>query len=541
MRAYVPLLTTNYKNLSHPFMMVFLIKDYFFGIIDKKHDQLVPMLATYNFEGYKDVLCMVLRKYYFKKYYIYATLMTLIVIPGIISFGASLFVVGILPSFVAVPIVWTLYIRRKAKNDELPQYLSQILLPIFISFAYYMLVLLILFGVSGYSFVTMNDETVRLLIFLTLPYIGATIVLSFFSSLWFFAIMHCIVIVLILIPTLIICRKKIAFDRRICVGLACVLCLVGTMVFQFHARSQRFLGRRSREVLVIDDEVSLRQYRPFTNDNYLVEMPWEPTIIFTENFPRLDGATAAYPVYAAIAQALFVGLDEVTVREYVSVSQTDVAYQRLINGEIDVFFGAQPSSEQIAAAQARGIEFTMTPIAREAFVFFVHYDNPVDSLTITQIQDIYQRQISNWQQVGGRNERILPFQRPENSGSQTIMLAAVMRDRPIAYPLREERMVGMGGIVVGVAQYRNYSSAIGYSFRYFVTGMRPHEDIKLLAIEGIAPTPENIRNNTYPFTVNVYAVTAGTDNENTHLLIEWILSEQGQAFIELCGIVPITG
>ena len=114
-----------------------------------------------------------------------------------------------------------------------------------------------------------------------------------------------------------------------------------------------------------------------------------------------------------------------------------------------------------------------------------------------------------------------------------------MRDRPIARPFYEERMVFMGGIVVGVAQYRNYSSAIGYSFRYFVTGMHPHEDIKLLAVDGIAPTPENIRNNTYPFTINVYAVTAGTTNENTQELIDWILSEQGQAFIELCGIVPI--
>ena len=476
-----------------------------------------------------------------KNYYIETTLMALFVIPGIVSLAAFLFVVGILPSFVAIPIVWVLYIRRKAKLDELPQNLSQILLPIFISFVYYMLVLLILFGISGYSFVSMNNVNARLMVFLTLPYFGAFFIMSFLGSLWFFTIMHCITIMLMLIPTLIICRKKIAIDRQVCIGMACVVCLVGVMVFQFHMRNQRFLGRRDREILVIDDEVSLSLFIPFCNNNFLVEMPWEPTIVFTENFPRLDGATAAYPLYAAIAQALFVGLDEVTAREYVSVSRTDAAYQRLINGEIDVFFGARPSSEQIAVAQARGIEFTMTPIAREAFVFFVHRGNPVDSLSIAQIQDIYQRYISNWEQVGGKNERILPFQRPENSGSQTIMLEAVMRDRPIARSFYEERMVFKGGFVVDVAQYRNYSSAIGYSFRYFVTGMRPHKDIKLLAIEGIAPTPENIRNNTYPFTVNVYAVTAGTDNENAHVLIEWILSEQGQAFIELCGIVPIAG
>ena len=51
------------------------------------------------------------------------------------------------------------------------------------------------------------------------------------------------------------------------------------------------------------------------------------------------------------------------------------------------------------------------------------------------------------------------------------------------------------------------------------------------------PSVENIQNGAYPFTVDVYAVTAGSANENTEKLIEWILSEQGQGFIETCGYV----
>ena len=53
------------------------------------------------------------------------------------------------------------------------------------------------------------------------------------------------------------------------------------------------------------------------------------------------------------------------------------------------------------------------------------------------------------------------------------------------------------------------------------------------------PTVENIRNGAYPFTIDVYAVTAGSANENTDALIAWILSEQGQEFIEICGYVGI--
>jgi len=323
-------------------------------------------------------------------------------------------------------------------------------------------------------------------------------------------------------------------------------------------RTRAYHQARGHEIIRMDDErnraisqarrieheiVRIDRYKPFVYGNSLVVMQETPSITFTENFPRLDGATAAFPVFAAIAQALYIGLDEYTAPEFITVSQTDAAYERLINGEIDIFFGAQPSRQQLEMAYRIGVELIMTPVAREAFVFFVHRDNPVNDLSIEQIQDIYQRNITNWSQVDGRDEQILAFQRPENSGSQTIMLDLVMRDLPIAQPVIVEWMHMMSDVVhyVAINDYRNVSSAIGYSFRYFVTGMHPNDDINILAINGVEPTIYNIQSGAYPFIINVYAVTAGSTNENVDILIEWILSDQGQMFIELCGIVPIQG
>ena len=188
-------------------------------------------------------------------------------------------------------------------------------------------------------------------------------------------------------------------------------------------------------------------------------------------------------------------------------------------------------------AKERGVLLKLTPIAKEAFVFFVNRKNPVKSLTIEQIRDIYRKNITNWNDVGGSNEAIIPFQRPENSGSQTIMLAKVMEGNPLPPPLMEEYVRGMFEVVREVATYTNYSSSIGYSFRYFVTGMSPNNSIKLLAVNGVEPTPENIRSGVYPLTVDVYAITAGSENANTEKLINWILSEQGQKLIELYGYV----
>jgi phosphate transport system substrate-binding protein len=183
----------------------------------------------------------------------------------------------------------------------------------------------------------------------------------------------------------------------------------------------------------------------------------------------------------------------------------------------------------------------------------VNGQNPVSALSIKQIQDIYLKKITNWQSVSGQDKEIMPFQRPENSGSQTAMIKEVMKGKKLPFEGREIVM-GMGMTVRSVAVYRNEEESIGYSFRFFTqdmmafgeqrikTPLETAEDIgrvKLLDVDGVAPTEQNIRNGTYPLTVNVYAATAGTANPNAAALIAWLLSPQGQSLIEKTGYVGI--
>lgn len=198
---------------------------------------------------------------------------------------------------------------------------------------------------------------------------------------------------------------------------------------------------------------------------------------------------------------------------------------------------AQPSQAQLAKAKAAGVELKLTPIGREAFVFFVNTDNPVDELSLQQIRDIYTKKITNWKQVGGPDEDIVAYQRPDDSGSQTAMLAQVMQNTPMATAVREEIADGMGTVIDQVATYRNLSSAIGYSFRWYATVMNPNSGIRLLDVNGVPPTVDNIRNGTYPLTGDFYATTAGSQNPNTAKLIDWMTSPEGQTLIEQVGYV----
>ena len=94
----------------------------------------------------------------------------------------------------------------------------------------------------------------------------------------------------------------------------------------------------------------------------------------------------------------------------------------------------------------------------------------------------------------------------------------------------------MGGIIEQVADYKNYSNSIGFSFRYYLETLIANPNVKMLKVDGIEPTPENISNETYPITGSLYAVTyKDNENRNVDLLIDWILSEEGQEIVEKTG------
>lgn len=220
------------------------------------------------------------------------------------------------------------------------------------------------------------------------------------------------------------------------------------------------------------------------------------------------------------------------------VNQTPNAYEKLFNGEVDMIFVAAPSDSQKKVAKNKGLELEMTPIGREAFVFFVNQKNQINGLSIDQIKDIYSGKVKNWEDVGGKNDSIRAFQRPEDSGSQSA-LQRLMGDKAIMEAPTENVASGMGDIIEEVANYRNYDNAIGYTFRFYVKEMVKNDQIKLLEIDGIAPTKETIQNGTYPLSTEFYIVTAGTDNPNVEPFIEWILSSQGQEILEKTGFVPV--
>ena len=281
--------------------------------------------------------------------------------------------------------------------------------------------------------------------------------------------------------------------------------------------------------------VDVSKFLPFEEDSLLARTG--ASIHFSEgdDLPVLDGAAALVPVYASVIDNIYPegcvtykGGSFSDDNKYGENFADDSAmkYQNTIRGfdavvdeSVDLFFTAHPSEEQMNSAKEKGVELEIVPVGLEAFVFFVNKNNPVDGLTADQIRKIYRGEITNWKEVGGPAKAINPLTRIKGSGSQTMMDKFMEND---IHPSKN--------------MFSIFGASIGYSFRYYLSGMVANDNVKMLSIDGVYPDATNIKNGSYPLTANFYVVyRKDNTNENVKKLVDWLLSEEGKRMIEACG------
>ena len=259
-----------------------------------------------------------------------------------------------------------------------------------------------------------------------------------------------------------------------------------------------------------------------------------------EEWPVIDGALACLPYYEKMA-SLVLGMPIEEARQYVLDNNTPASFEEIAEGDADLIFCLHGSEEQEAYAKACGVTLDYTPYALDAFVFFVNKDNPVESVSMQQLKDIYAGKITNWKELGGNDEPIIAYQRNEGSGCQTGLYQYVISPDEVMTPPTEQRIGDMGGIIDAVAFYDNAKGALGYSYLYFVTNQHFDEDIKLLKVDGYAPDAKNIQQGNYPMVTEYCLVTTTekkTEGSAVKRIIDWCVSAEGQRLAEELSYVP---
>ena len=262
-----------------------------------------------------------------------------------------------------------------------------------------------------------------------------------------------------------------------------------------------------------------------------------------ENFPKIDGSTANIPM-AELMLKKILGMSDEEIKEsgMTEFATTPYAYDNLINKDADLLLVYEADDATKQRITDSGVELEYYPIGKDALVFIVNSANEVESLDEAQIQDIYQGRITNWDSITGVDSLIEAFQRPELSGSQALMKKLVMREREMALPPAEYYSPPrMSDLIEVLTEYNNSGNAIGYSVYYYAKNMYAKDGLKFIGVNGVQPSNETIKDGTYPYVNEFYAVIRKDEPENsdTRKLLQWILSEEGTAIVEDAGYVSV--
>lgn len=326
-----------------------------------------------------------------------------------------------------------------------------------------------------------------------------------------------------------------AFSRSaLCIALAGVIAVGGTFGYCVYLDSIRIVDNLN---------INTEEYLPFDENSKIARLDKEASLKFTifDDLPVIDCAAALFPTASAFINATYPSNIPPLNREDSPFKYTNTpgGNRALANGEIDFMIGVKPQDYYQEIAAENGYALESVPIGKEAFVFFTNAKNPVESLTIEQIRGIYSGEITNWKQVGGEDLDIQVFMRNGNSGSYSA-LEKLMGDLQMAEPKKEFVFDLMSGIVQAASDYENHRGAIGFSFRYYVTDIVSENGIRFIPIEGVEPTIETVTSDEYPLVDNLFiSYRKGYMTEEMQLLLDWILSEEGQLLVERSGYAPV--
>jgi phosphate binding protein len=246
----------------------------------------------------------------------------------------------------------------------------------------------------------------------------------------------------------------------------------------------------------------------------------------------ISGSTSVLPL-AQILSETYMGIHSDTV---ISVkgggSGTGIA--ELIDSSNDIAMSSRKIKDtEISNAKTNGIVPVEYEIAKDGISIIINPSNPVNDLTLEQLQKIYSGEIRNWKEVGGEDSEIAVIARDSASGTQEFFKEAVMGEVEFRSDLITQSATG--AVTQEVAQNRK---AIG-----FVGAAYQNNDIKTIGINTgsavIMPTEENILSETYPLSRALYLYTSQAPKKAASEYIEFVLSTDGQKIIRENGYAPI--
>jgi phosphate transport system substrate-binding protein len=215
---------------------------------------------------------------------------------------------------------------------------------------------------------------------------------------------------------------------------------------------------------------------------------------------------------------------------YVYGGGTASGITALIKGEIDICAASRNLRPEEAKALAEyystvGLYYL---IAKDALSIYLNPLNPVNDIKLSDLKKIFECKITNWSELSGKNQKMIPVIRNINSGTHLYFKDHVLEgneycDRAVVKATTPE-------IIEYVEQNEN---AIGYG------SMGYKGNIVYAKINGIEPSDKNAQNDTYPLTRYLHFFIAQTPKGAVKKFTDWVLSPEGQRVVKQAGYIPL--
>lgn len=231
----------------------------------------------------------------------------------------------------------------------------------------------------------------------------------------------------------------------------------------------------------------------------------------------------------------------------------------LLNNQLSFSQSSRPlKDEELAKAAAQGVKLTAIPIAIDGLAIAVNPRLEISGLTVQQVVDIYTGKVTNWQQVGGPDLKIIPFsRRPEDGGTVEYFIQEVLGKQPFGRNVVMVRDTTDGLRRVAATQggiyYASAPEVVGQcSIHPLPLGRQPNQYVPPYQEPYVPPErcPQErnqlnhraFQEGTYPITRRLFVITKednSLDAKAGRAYAELLLTDQGQAAIEKAGFVRL--
>ncbi len=178
----------------------------------------------------------------------------------------------------------------------------------------------------------------------------------------------------------------------------------------------------------------------------------------------------------------------------------------------------------------------MDPVAWDALAVLVHKSNPVENITFDQLRKVYTGRITNWNQLGGKNAPIhLYVRKGKISGVGRTIRELIFYDyNKVFYSPRMHIERSSGPIEKAIQK----DAVNGIAISGISSAKR--RQVKLLKLEGLEPSYDNIKNGSYLLYRPLFLVThlRSLDNPEIYKFSQFVHSEEGKEIMRKVGTVP---